>query len=867
MERVFEVSFSWFAPFVKAYTDDAGEAYVVVKASDTSVDRDNEKISKGLIEKMKRLAAEGKLILLDHHRATFPLGVSVGNYEGAPDDAFYPVFKLDRDHPFSGLLLKHIQEGRADYGVSIGGKNPKLSVTFENGRAVTEIIDAEVDHVALTRKGYQANPNTGIVRAILKEIGEARIGELVKEAAEAAGISIGGVSEDGVVVGEGTDAPAAGQIVLHQVTPLPAEHLPPASEAEAREKGKDENKKKKEKDEKDEKEAEGEGAVTEEVGKGAGMVDKEILDKVVEEITSLKSIVRSRLGDGAVSTAKFAAELEEAIAIAKSAHPLDKSIFEREKKYGYERGIYACAVKPPAWQELPEDEFADPVGYLYPASEPYFPVSYQHFITHGYKWYLPESAAAVFRRFIDIGMKQGYPVSYHDHPLLASQLPTDIKVMLNGYKPALDELMQQVFKERKEWAEQVLIVSDAALIKEQEDEDEIARREKKYGYPAPSNANVRKPSEWADVPESKFADPVGYKYPVHTPENARAALTYFAKPQNRSFYTVDAQVAVLSNILRACLRYGIKVAFKPDDPLYWLLPDNIKKKLVGYEDYEDEDTEERREAARAEAEKTALRKEVRGEAVEKESKVVEKEGEVIEKEAEGGRLEGETVEEVEEVEEEKAEEEKAEERGPEAGEASETGVRDVEVVSAVSVTREMAPEGAEVLPEVKVEVTPPSPPSIFETTLVINLPVKTTPAEDVVEILRAGQVNLHDQVAAVVDVSRGIGKLVMTTNNEAVVTVIPKGDGIEVVGKGDNLVWLIVAELERILQKSHKDARVVYLDEGTVGFEHDGKAYLTSWGIEGGVVTIKGGEVEAVQMCVPVKIAQKVGEIAKGFVE
>ena len=69
------------------------------------------------------------------------------------------------------------------------------------------------------------------------------------------------------------------------------------------------------------------------------------------------------------------------------------------------------------------------------------------------------------------------------------------------------------------------------------------------------------------------------------------------------------------------------------------------------------------------------------------------------------------------------------------------------------------------------------------------------------------------------------------------------------------------------MQKSHKDAKVVYLDEGIVGFEHDGKTYLTGWGIEGGVVTVKGGEVEAVQMCIPVKITQKVGEIAREFVE
>jgi hypothetical protein len=68
------------------------------------------------------------------------------------------------------------------------------------------------------------------------------------------------------------------------------------------------------------------------------------------------------------------------------------------------------------------------------------------------------------------------------------------------------------------------------------------------------------------VPEDEFADPVGYKYPVHTPRNARAALTYFNKPENRRFYTAEGQIKVLTRIIQACLRHGIKVSFQPDDP-------------------------------------------------------------------------------------------------------------------------------------------------------------------------------------------------------------------------------------------------------------------------------------------------------------
>jgi hypothetical protein len=116
---------------------------------------------------------------------------------------------------------------------------------------------------------------------------------------------------------------------------------------------------------------------------------------------------------------------------------------------------------------------------------------------------------------------------------------------------------------------------------------------------------LTKPARWENVPDDEFADPVGYKYPVHTPRNARAALTYFNKPENRTFYTVDGQIKVLTRILQACLRHGIKVSFQPEDPLYWLLPNTLKRKLAGYDDVEDQDTEEKREEMRRKVEQMA----------------------------------------------------------------------------------------------------------------------------------------------------------------------------------------------------------------------------------------------------------------------
>jgi hypothetical protein len=280
-------------------------------------------------------------------------------------------------------------------------------------------------------------------------------------------------------------------------------------------------------------------------------------------------------------------------------------VFVREAEYGYERGVYACTEPPKVWGHVAE--FADPFGYFYPLTPNYIKASLNHFLKVGWNYYLPDSAAKVYANIVKAAFKAGIPVSYSDNPLLSASLPADLKVNLKDYNPQTDAMCAMLWDAYRVQVIKELVGDDSDYIKESRDEllEALREREKKYGYKAPLNANLTKPSRWENVPDDEFADPVGYKYPVHTPRNCRAALTYFNKPENRTFYTVEGQIKVMTRILQACLRHGIKVSFQPDDPLYWLLPTSLKRKLAGYDDVKGQDTEEKREEMRRKVEQMA----------------------------------------------------------------------------------------------------------------------------------------------------------------------------------------------------------------------------------------------------------------------
>ena len=115
-------------------------------------------------------------------------------------------------------------------------------------------------------------------------------------------------------------------------------------------------------------------------------------------------------------------------------------------------------------------------------------------------------------------------------------------------------------------------------------EKQIKAREKKYGYKRGSNASLTKPAKYADIPESKFADVVGYNYPVDNKKHARGAVGYWQHMEHRKQYSdPKARAFITERIVKGALAQGIAVSWDSKDPDYQKLPDALKKKMEGYE--------------------------------------------------------------------------------------------------------------------------------------------------------------------------------------------------------------------------------------------------------------------------------------------
>jgi hypothetical protein len=78
--------------------------------------------------------------------------------------------------------------------------------------------------------------------------------------------------------------------------------------------------------------------------------------------------------------------------------------------------------------------------------------------------------------------------------------------------------------------EEYLIVEVKAST--EEDKEAQRKRAEKYGIAPKENGNVTKPSEYSNVADGSFGDPVNYKYPADA-AHAKPALTYFNHPKMR----------------------------------------------------------------------------------------------------------------------------------------------------------------------------------------------------------------------------------------------------------------------------------------------------------------------------------------------
>jgi len=67
-------------------------------------------------------------------------------------------------------------------------------------------------------------------------------------------------------------------------------------------------------------------------------------------------------------------------------------------------------------------------------------------------------------------------------------------------------------------------------------EAQIARS-KKYGISIREDGHITKPSEWANVPDDEFLDPVNYAYPCPDADQTRAAAVYWGRARNKAQYS------------------------------------------------------------------------------------------------------------------------------------------------------------------------------------------------------------------------------------------------------------------------------------------------------------------------------------------
>ncbi|MEW6096259.1 MAG: ChaB family protein [bacterium] len=147
--------------------------------------------------------------------------------------------------------------------------------------------------------------------------------------------------------------------------------------------------------------------------------------------------------------------------------------------------------------------------------------------------------------------------------------------------------MVTVIKEINEKKGLLWLNEQGGYSEEEREKLEKAREErsKKYKIGIKEGGNLTKPGQYADVSDDEFADPVNYRYPLDTEAHARNAKVRFASADNREAggYTKEEQQIIWERIVRAELKFGIEVTYNPDEPFDRSLPEEVKKKMKGYE--------------------------------------------------------------------------------------------------------------------------------------------------------------------------------------------------------------------------------------------------------------------------------------------
>jgi hypothetical protein len=93
------------------------------------------------------------------------------------------------------------------------------------------------------------------------------------------------------------------------------------------------------------------------------------------------------------------------------------------------------------------------------------------------------------------------------------------------------------------------------------DHNALTARAAKYGISIREDGHLTKPTQYADVPDDAFADPVNYAYPMDTPEHARAALAYWGKRKDQAEYTDADRAKIEERMQSQAEQQGVKCSF------------------------------------------------------------------------------------------------------------------------------------------------------------------------------------------------------------------------------------------------------------------------------------------------------------------
>lgn len=82
-------------------------------------------------------------------------------------------------------------------------------------------------------------------------------------------------------------------------------------------------------------------------------------------------------------------------------------------------------------------------------------------------------------------------------------------------------------------------------------------RSKKYNIAIKEGGNVTKPSEWTNVDDDDFLDPVNYRYPCPNADQTRAAAAYWGKPDNQAQYSSEERALISKRLAAKEKQYKI----------------------------------------------------------------------------------------------------------------------------------------------------------------------------------------------------------------------------------------------------------------------------------------------------------------------